>query len=244
VPTPSQRSVYDFLEVIIPGGFFCAVLMLIYHHSASINLNEWTIGSLGVFLVMAYAVGHLVQTLSNMIEVFYWRAVGGMPIDWVRSGKKNLLSEAKVKELEAHIRVKLRQGSGFKIKEIDGGSWYYTCRQMHAMVVEHRPAQRAVHLEASYAINRGLACAVFALSVIYLLNDPFSSPVEIQEMDLNHLYLGIAIVLTGVLTLGRMQRFCVQYALELFAQFVLLPGPPIQLESHVPMKTPTAELTP
>jgi hypothetical protein len=40
-----------------------------------------------------------------------------------------------------------------------------------------------------------------------------------------------------------MQRYCVQYALELFAQFVLLPGPPIQLEQAVPQRTPTAELT-
>ncbi|MDB5097352.1 MAG: hypothetical protein JWM80_1773 [Cyanobacteria bacterium RYN_339] len=242
MPTPSQRAVYDFLEVMIPGGFFCAVLMLIYHHSAATNLNEWTLGALGVFGLMAYAVGHLVQTLSNMIEVFYWRSVGGMPTDWLRSGKKNLLPEGKVRELEAHIRVKLRQPSTFKIKETEGGAWYYMCRQMHALVVENRPSQRVVHLEASYAINRGLACCVFALSVLYLLNDPFTSPVEIQDTDYNHLYLGTAIVLTGVLTLGRMQRFCVQYALELFAQFTLLPGPPIQLEQQVPIKTPTAEL--
>jgi hypothetical protein len=234
------------MEVIVPGGFFCAVLMLIYHHNAAIDIHEWTVGALGVFLIMAYAVGHLVQTLSNMIEVFYWRAVGGMPIDWIRSGKKNLLSERKVLELEAHARVKLKLGSGFKIREQEGGTWYYTCRQMHALVVEHRPSQRAVHLESCYAINRGLACCVFALSVIYLLNDPFTSPVEIQETDFNHLYMGTAIVLTGILTLGRMQRYCVQYALELFAQFVLLPGPAINLEATVPAatKTPTAELTP
>jgi hypothetical protein len=229
VQSNTSRFVYECLEVLVPGAFFTGCLMAIYQHPAVASVNEWTIGAVVIFALISYAVGHLVQTLSNTIEKYWWRAVGGMPLDWVRSGKKQLLPDNKVTELERHVRVKLHLGPDFKIAEQDGGGWYFLVRQIHGMVVDGRPSQRASYLDTCMAINRGLACAVFALAILYLLNDPFVDPSKIDIEDFSRFYIGAVVFMVGMLTLFRMQRFGVQYALELFAQFILLPAPmPVQ----------------
>ena len=40
------------------------------------------LGSATVYLVLAYAVGHLVQGLGNLFESGYWKLWKGMPTDW------------------------------------------------------------------------------------------------------------------------------------------------------------------
>lgn len=217
--------IYEHLEVLVPGAFFMLCLLFMYKHPASLDFRQFTIGALGVFLLAAYASGQLVQTISNTMELWWWRWVGGMPVDWVRTGKRFLLPEGKKGELERHMRVKLHLGQEFAIKEQDGGTWYFLVRQMHAMVVEGRPHQRAGYLDSMYAINRGLACGLFAVATLYLLNDPFATVDAAMDQDFTKILTGAVMFMVGVLMLYRMQRFGVQYALELYAQFMLLPMP-------------------
>jgi hypothetical protein len=41
------------------------------------------LGGLGVFVLIAYATGHLLGAIGNLIEAVHWRTQGGMPTNWI-----------------------------------------------------------------------------------------------------------------------------------------------------------------
>ena len=47
-------------------------------------------------MVLAYVVGHLIQALGNLIEQLFWALQGGMPTDWLRTNRHQLLAPTQV----------------------------------------------------------------------------------------------------------------------------------------------------
>jgi hypothetical protein len=183
-------------------------LSVLYPQTVSFgSLPQIQLGGLGVFAALAYVAGHLTQAVGNLLEGVYWRFWGGMPSDWVRTGK--MLSTKQYERLAATLESRV----GTKdLATIAPGHWFPVTREIYAAVAQAKRADRVEVFNGLYGLSRGIAAA----GVILLLAVPFRDPRAWGAM------LGLA-VLTVVATY-RMHRFGKTYARELFVQFLDLKG--------------------
>jgi hypothetical protein len=180
-----------------------------------------SIGGLGVFLLVAFATGHLLAALGNVIEAAYWRTRGGMPSSWVVGGNPRLLSPEQIARLEAAVSARL--GLAIRLRDFDGRAWFPISRQIYADVERHGRAGRVDAFNGTYGLNRGLCGAMLALAVGGVILQPARWLVS----------LGVAAL--GGIYLLRMHRFGVDYAREAYTQFLLLAA-----NGAAPQKEPRA----
>ena len=77
-------SFYEFVGVLVPGVLFLFGLGYFAPDQSALKplfLPE-NLGSTVVHVILAYAIGHLVQALGNLLENGYWYVQSGMPTDW------------------------------------------------------------------------------------------------------------------------------------------------------------------
>ncbi len=95
-----QFEYYEFIAILIPGVIFLYGLSLIFDKVKPILCYDISLGEFGLFFILSFAVGHLLQALGNALEYVYWRIQAGMPSDWVRSKKHELLGKSQLGQLE------------------------------------------------------------------------------------------------------------------------------------------------
>lgn len=206
---------YEFTSILVPGA---TLLIGVAFCSPSIKSavleQDLTVGEAALSLIVAYGLGHLVQALGNLIEWVWWRAWGGMPSDWPRSGKHALLSEQQTISLDPALTDKLQFKTDGGFKSLTPHSWYSVVRQVNAFVAGEGKAQRVEVFLGNYGLNRGLAAALIAVCIVVLVTQGWP------------LWTVAVLLLVGAgIAMYRMHRFGVHYARELFVQFLQLPGP-------------------
>lgn len=170
-----------------------------------------SVGGLGIFIVLAYAVGHLVQAIGNLIEAVWWKYWGGMPTNWLRTKPARLLAEQQISLLQERLRKQPGLAS-FEITSSSLSDWHAITRQIYAAVAGAGRASRVDTFNGNYGLNRGLAAGL--LAVLALL------PTQ-TSMDWR---LVVCVLVGAALALYRMHRFARHYARELFIQFLELPA--------------------
>jgi hypothetical protein len=172
-----------------------------------------SVGGLGIFVIISYAMGHLLAALGNVIEKRYWDIRGGMPSDWIVGLKPRLLSSAQIVKVEALTASRL----GLILPpfaELTRETWYPVFRQIYSDVEKHGKSERGDTFNGIYGLNRGLCAAALALAVAIIIK------------DLTQWCVSLALVGVSAVFLYRMQRFGVHYAREIYNQFLLLPAEP------------------
>lgn len=227
---------HEHASILIPGGTLLAAVMVILGPQSPIQLETMSGPHLAVYLIASYATGHLLQILGTIAEGGWWRLRQGMPIDWVRQPGKHLLPDEQREDLARHIRGKLGMPMPEGIQAIPKAQWYFVTRQLLAYVQNRGHAQQLHHLTGSYELNRGIAASALLLAALVAIRDPLTA----MAMD-NHDLFGIAAALCiAVLAIYQMERYAVQYALELYSQFLLASGPvaegahPVEATATVP----------
>jgi hypothetical protein len=80
---------YEYAGVLVPGAVLITGLLWLFPDGRALLSKEGiTLGEFGLFVVIAYAVGQLVQAIGNGIEWVWWKAWGGMPSAQVLAGKR------------------------------------------------------------------------------------------------------------------------------------------------------------
>ncbi len=208
-----QLNFYEFAGIVMPGAILLVGLgQALPHLAAFVPSTDMTLGTLGVFLILSYAAGHLVQTVGNFVE-FLWWYFAGMPSDWVRTDRGHLLSADQRKALEKQIPGKLGLHSDFSFAAVDAKAWFNLTRQAYAAVAAAGRAERIDIFNGNYGLNRGLGSSLLAVAVVTLIDDYTKWPYAV----------GLAIA--SLAALYRMHRFGRHYARELFVQFLQLPVP-------------------
>lgn len=209
-----EFNFYEFVGFLVPGGVLVSGSLLIIPGSNKfLEANGITFGEFGLLLIVAYAMGHLVQSIGNAIEWVWWKILGGMPTDWVRNGKHALISEVQINKLKDKLRADCELDLPQDLKQLSAKNWYSVVRQIHATIDREGIGDRVATFNGNYAINRGVAAALLALIVIgFLLGDGLKSQV----------YTTI-VILFGC-SLMRMHRFGVHYARELMVKFLASKG--------------------
>jgi len=116
---------YEFTGIFVPGVVTSVGLCLLVP-SLQVTMigKDMSLGSFGLFAILSYAVGHLIQAVGHVVEIVWWKAWGGMPTDWVRSRKHPLLSTEQQATLQSHVATKLSIGEVPDLSSMTADGWY------------------------------------------------------------------------------------------------------------------------
>lgn len=204
---------YDFVGVITPGGVSLLALSLVYPHITGILPEApLSLGEFGLFFVLSYVAGQLTQALGNLIERIFWTCFRGMPTDWVRTGRRELLAAAQRQNILARIEARLNLTPPFQVGNLSAKSWYSITQQIGASVRAADRGKRVDTFNGIYGLCRGIAAAFLIGFILVTLKHGWLSWKS---------YLGFAAAVA--VALFRMYRFGVNYGRELFVQFAQLP---------------------
>jgi ABC-type transport system involved in cytochrome bd biosynthesis fused ATPase/permease subunit len=200
---------YEFTGVLCPGVVVLFSMVLIVPEFAPILQDQSvTVGALGLFVVLSYVAGHLVQAFGNLLENGIWRIFGGIPTDWVRTRKHKLLTDSQA----ATVEQRLRDQMGKPLADLTAGEWYTMTRSVYAMVANAGRSTRVDTFNGNYGLFRGLVAAFLLSDVIVVATLTFE-------------WATVLILLAcALLAVTRMRRFGVHYARELFVQFLRIPA--------------------
>lgn len=199
---------YEFVGVLIPGTILVYGASLIFAKIGPIIfVQNLSIGDFGLFFILAFALGHLAHVFGNGLEYVWWKVCGGMPTDWIRTGKFDFLGKKTREAIELRVGDHLGMPD-FTFDKVDSKDWYSVTRRIYAAVDGLGKAKRADIFNGSYSLFRGMATAFFILAVLIVLENP-------QNWEWS-----LASFVGSLGAIYRMNRFGKNYARELFAQFL------------------------
>jgi hypothetical protein len=211
-----QLEFYEFVGILIPGALVLVDLYLCFPlFAGNQKFLDLSIGGFGTLLLLAYATGHLVQSIGNALEVGWWKLWGGMPTDWPRHHSARLLSSAQRDALWNSLPDKLKISLSGDLSSISRNDWFAITRQMYAAVMSAGKNTRVDTFNGNYGLLRGVASAL----IIALVLVPITPTPSWR--------LAAVIFAAFCLAVARMHRFGKHYARELFVQFLQLPTPQV-----------------
>jgi hypothetical protein len=200
---------YEFIGILVPGVITLYGLGRLFPEVGQVaSGSQLTIGDLGLFVILAFAAGHLVQAGGNLLEKVVWWSSDGLATDWVRKRRLNFLGQAQAQALEARVAAMFPGQPVKRIAAYSAEDWFLVTRQIYAAVRAANRSARIDSFNATYGMLRGMAAGLLVCAFSCL----FSAKGTWQ-----------ALVVCGALAIVavfRMHRFGKSYARELFVQFL------------------------
>src|ERR1700674_3469751 len=130
----NKLSFYEQVGIVIPGSVFLFGLVFYVPALRDVLAKDGiSIGGLGIFVIISYAVGPLVAAVGNVIENLYWRLKGGMPSSWIVGRSPRLLSSSQIAKIEV-LAVSRLGLSVPPFAELIEGAWHPIFRQIYSDV--------------------------------------------------------------------------------------------------------------
>lgn len=204
---------YEILALILPGAVMLYGISKLFPELMLFSLGkDFSVGEFGVFVIIAYATGHIVQVFGGMVE-YIWRLVRGDPTQWLQEEKKAVLLGHQTNILEEKISKYLGiPREEFHIKDLTRKEWLNMKKQLQIAV---EIGGHTAHLDkflAIYTMCRGLIAALVLLGI---------SSFFILKPSL--WYISYILFILAAILLYRMARFERYSIRELFIQFLQLP---------------------
>jgi len=207
-----QFDFYEFAAILAPGTLSLLGLSLAYPGGDVLGrLNNLSVGGLGVVVILAYVAGHLTQAIGNFIESLWWKAWSGMPTDWIRTGKSDLLDKAQIDKLNLQLQTELALSAPVTVSALSANSWLGLTRQVYAAIAGKKRSARVDTFNGNYGLCRGIAAALTILLCLVLF-----------ERSIGQWKVVLALSAGLLVSLYRMHLFAKHYARELFVQFLQL----------------------
>lgn len=209
-----QFDFYEFAAVLAPGTVLLFGVSLVSRPVQGVlHGGSMSVGDLGVFVVLAYVAGQLLQAFGNGLEWVWWAAWGGWPTDWPRADRGGLLHPAQRHKLGSKLRVMLGLERNQHPFELPQKEWRAAISEAESAVHAAGRGRRLETFNGSYGLHRGIAAAFSSLLVLVLIVEGVA-------------HWQVVALLAGCAGIGlyRMHRFGKRYARELFLQFLALPG--------------------
>ena len=210
-----QVEYYEVAGAVVPGVVLLLAADLIWPgYMTRVPKLDITFGGFGLFVIIAYVAGQVLQTIGNLLESIWWRIMGGWPSDWIRNGKSDLLSKAQLAKLQDRIRKDFGYEDFAFASDLLATEWRPVFRQIYAAVHAAGRDGRAYVFNGNYGMFRGVvaACLIAAIASV-LVRGREAWP------------MSVAFLTVAILSVYRMHRFAVHYARETLVQFLSLPQP-------------------
>jgi hypothetical protein len=196
---------YEYAGIVIPGAVLIMAVVWLFPDTRALFSKEGvTLGELGLFVIIAYAGGQLVQAIGNLLELLWWKPRGGMPSGRVLCGK--YLSAEQHKRLLDALRPTLGDADPSNLQQAQKLA---IVREIYSEVAAAGKAGRVDTFSGSYGLMRGLAAAfvvTFALAIVAAKG----------------LTVLCVVAVLFLLAVYRMHRYSCHYATELFTQFLAI----------------------
>jgi hypothetical protein len=215
-----RLSPYDFTGILVPGATVVfAILLCIDQVKLASALESVSVGGLGLFGVLAYVVGHVVQAFGNLVEWAWWFR-RGLPTSWLRHGKPALWNAHQHERIIAaliHFGIVPDRDS---LQSLTKSAWRGTTAEVYARVAAAGRAGRVDVFNGNFGLHRGVAAGLLLATGVALH----------AKSELVWLFLPAA-----GLAAARMERFARHYARELYIQFLcsIEPSAPSTLDPAV-----------
>lgn len=201
---------YEYIAVIAPGSVVTLGICAEWPTLKSfLEAEGFSLGDLGIALVAAFVVGHLVQAVGNLLEALLWMPFGGMPtVSITQPGA--LLSPAQRRLVEERLS-RLKQGP-VDLDRIERRELKRTVPQIFSQVRAAGRADRIDVWNRNYGLMRGISAA-FLLLALWLL---FKKSPDFEPAALAASGAAVAWL--------RAFRFARYYARDLFIEWIGLPA--------------------
>lgn len=214
---PDAAKAFDAYEVvglIVPGTVLALLLTMEWPALRTILGDKgFGVGDLGLFILLAFVLGQLIQAVGNLIERVAWLA-GGLPSAWVRSPRQTLVTSAQRGALETAVSV--MEGQACEMARVQRSDWAAIVTRMYGRVRAAGLAGRVDGHNRTYGMCRGLASALFVALIWCVVAHP----------DAQATIAVLALSLAAALM--RMRRAGVHYARALILEFIDLRPPALQ----------------
>jgi hypothetical protein len=203
-----KLTFYEQVGIVIPGSVLLFGLLFFFPSLKDLLTKDGiSFGQLGIFVLLAYAAGHLIAALGNFGEALFWWPFGGFPTDWVVHEKTNLLSDEQrdglPRKLLARLDINIPNLIGTNRKK-----WFPISRQIYSDVERSGKPDRIEAFNGNYGLNRGLAAGCFALACISYVFGKW--------------LVAVGLLIICAIYVYRAYRFGVHYGRELYVQFLSL----------------------
>ena len=198
---------YEYVGVIAPGSVAIFAAAFLFPEVRQLMTGaDVSVGGLGLFVIMSYVAGHLLQAVGNAVERIAWWPLGGMPTQWVLRHNDKLLAPQQHDKL---FRLVHKEYPDFdRTAKAACSSWVALTREIYARVRKADQSWRIDAFNRTYGLMRGIASGFLIATVMALLRDPGDLPV-------------IGLLLAGTaLSIYRMCHFGILYGRELFVTFI------------------------
>jgi hypothetical protein len=204
-------SFYEYAGIIIPGSCFLFGLFFVLPDIRQIFLREgFSLSGLILFLLIAYAAGHLIADIGDIIEKIWWGLQGGMPTEWPTKPTRHLITENQRQRLVVLLRSRFNLEVD-RIVGLEKSDWQPILSQIYADLVASGRANRVEMLLADYRLSRSIAAATLTVAGLNMV-------LNLPDWDTS-----LGFILGGLVALYRMQRSAINYSRELILQFLQLP---------------------
>lgn len=197
-----EFSFFEFVGFIVPGtlaALSIEVFLEIIYQKSFIQFSS--VGESIIFIVIAYAIGHIIQAIGDLIEIPFWKLQCGWPGKWALSSKIKLSKKLGLSINEINLlKAKVQQ----EFHELSNRD--YTSNVCKYLISKNISMQRIEIFNANYSMSRGL-------SVVFLLDLVFA----IIFFKVTYCYLFVCLF---VLMLYRMFRYGKHYAREVYRFFL------------------------
>jgi hypothetical protein len=206
--TRKSFDAYEIIGVIAPGTIVALMITLEWPPFRTLLGDKGlSIGDIGLFVLVAYVLGHLVQAVGNIIEAAVWPS--GLPTYWIRTANQSLLTTAQRAAFEAAVAK--MEGVTQDLTKLNRRHWLAITTRAYGRLKVADRSDRVDIANRAYGLSRGLAGALLVWLAWYGL---------VHSRDLPAL-----LILTGALcaSIWRMRRAGIQYARVLALEFIDLP---------------------
>jgi hypothetical protein len=203
---------YEYAGVIVPGAVLILGFAWLYPDVRYLYSKDGlTVGEFGLFVVVSYAAGQLIQGIGNLLERPFWWLARGLPSTRIIQSGAYLVPHQHKLLLEA-LKADFGMAEADLKKHVTSKQ-LPVVRNINAAIAEAKKSQRADIFLGNYGLTRGLAAAFFVL----FLAEAFTLKTVLPATILAVLFL---------LALQRMHRFGRHYATEVVTQYLALNAVP------------------
>lgn len=203
----NKFDAYEYVGVIVPGTVLVLGGLLLFPDLNPVPSQQgFAVGDLGIFLLVAFVAGHLLQAVGNLVEKGWWFFFGGMPTDWMVDKPEKLLAPTQVDKLSRKVDTDFNlRGS---LPSITKRNWFPITRQIYAQVNAAGRAGRADAFNRTYGLMRGITAAFFTLAAL------------VMGTNFQDWRVALISAILGIVALARMHLFGKHYAREVFVQYL------------------------
>ena len=203
----SKFDAYEYVGVIVPGTVLVLGGLLLFPNLNPVpSLQSFAVGDLGIFLLVAFVAGHLVQGVGNLVEKGWWFIFGGMPTDWMVDKPEKLLAPKQAEKLNRKVGNDFNLGGS--LPTITKRAWFPITREIYAQVNAAGRSDRADAFNRTYGLMWGLTAAFFTLAAL------------VMGANFQDWRAALICAILGIVALARMHLFGKHYAREVFVQYL------------------------